>query len=182
MAFDDILAAITAHTNEKITLARKEHQVKLSAVRQKNEDDLEDLQKQITEQKEAKKIAMTLKASAKAESIVKNAELSTKQDLLEKFYAAVSVAMGKLDDTALTKVFQKMLSSLPSDGTIHPAKNNVKLLEKLAGTTKIGEPIDANGGFIFVSTTQERDCTFESVTRHTIRPSSEVTVAHNLFS
>lgn len=182
MAFDDILAAIIAQTDEHIAQARQAHQQQLAMLKTDSETQLQTLEDDISAQKEAKKTSMLQKATTHSESIVKNAELQVKQDLLNALFEQVLTHLTQISKEDTTKLLTSYLSSLPKEGVIKPSKKHQALITELAKGHTIGEPIEATGGFIFESAKIEKNCTYEHIVAEEIRLHSELTSASQLFA
>ena len=107
-----------------------------------------------------------------------------KQELLERCYGDVQKALAKSDSAALEAFLIDCLSGITGPGEIRPAAAHKALLEKVADKSRftIGKPINAIGGFLFVSDKQEHDCTFERFVTGTLRPRTEVEVSRALFA
>lgn len=181
MAFDDILTAIVAHTDELIAQAKKAHLQLLTDLKAQNETQVQVLEQSIAEQKEVKKASMLQKAKTHSEALVKNADLQAKQDLLDKLFEQVLTYVTQLPKEDTTTLLTKLVARLPKEGVIYPSKAHKELLTKLAPKLTTGETINVVGGFIFKSPTMEQDCTFEHIVTEEIRQQSEVQAASKLF-
>lgn len=182
MALTDILAAITASTDEKISMLRKEHKDALSDLRTATEADVERIEADVTERKEAKKTALRTKTTLHAESLLKNAELNEKQKQLNTFYTALVKHLSTLPAKQLEPLFKEWLKNVPADATIHPAEAHADALKAVAKDHKIGATIKAQGGFIAAKGATELDYTFETVVKEQIRPQSELHASQALFA
>lgn len=182
MAFDDILTAIIAQTDEYIAQEKQAHQQQLTVLKTDSETQLQALEADITTQKEAKKASMLQKATNHSESIVKNAELQIKQDLLNALFEQVLTRLTQISKEDTTKLLSSYLASLPKEGVIRPSKNHLALITELAKGHTIGEPLNAAGGFLFESAKIEKNCTYEHIVAEEIRLHSELDAASQLFA
>lgn len=185
MALHDILVAIQAEADRAIADAKSAHQRRLSALREESERRLAALRQRIAVQREEKKANMRRKVEALAVVEQRNAVLGKKKELLDRFYARDVVreltALPKEQQEALLKTWLERMTE--KNGTLHPAKAHEALIRALAGDRfAIGNPVEAAGGFLFVSPRQERDFTYEHIVASDIRPRTEVPVARALFS
>jgi len=89
MALQDILAAISAQADQKITEARTLHQKHLTQVREVSERNLAKKKQDIALQKEQRKAQLKAKAENHAVMIKRNALLKKKQELLDQMYNQV---------------------------------------------------------------------------------------------
>jgi vacuolar-type H+-ATPase subunit E/Vma4 len=141
-----------------------------------------DAQQRIQEQKKRKMAQLRERAESHARMTARHELLQKKQELLNDAYAQVIEALAKLPKDEMETFLKSCLKAIDTEGVIHPAKGSEAMIKKLAGDSfKIGESIDAKGGFRFVSDKQERDYTFEFLVHEALRPSSEVEIAHKLF-
>ena len=182
MALTDILAAITASTDARIMALRKEHKEALTEMRTATEAELETMQADITERKDAKKEALRTKTTVHSESMLKNAELNTKQQQLDAFYSALVAHLGKLPAKQVEPLLKAWLKDVPEGSTIHPAEVHADAVKALAKDFTIGEPCKAQGGFVASTGATELDYTFETIVKEQIRPESEVTISQTLFA
>ncbi len=184
MALQDILAAISAQADQQIQRARSEHHKQLTKMREQSERAIATKKQDIALQKEQRKAQLTAKAENHAAMYIRNAELSKKQELLDRTYDNVIAELSKLPDEDLKRLIESCLKGIKGKGAIHPAKKHESLLNKLADSSQltIGESIDAKGGFKFISDTQEQDYTFEHLVSEVLRPKTELEISHLLFA
>lgn len=182
MALQDILAAITAEADKRIADARKAQQNRLTDIREKSEQHIAKRKQEIAMQKQEKQDQMLMKAQAHAQITKRNAELSKKQELLDAVYGDVVDHLCSLSGAELETFLKACLEQIQGSGTIRPSATHADLLKKLAGNFTIGEPVEAKGGFVFVSEKQERDYTFEHLVHAYLRPATEVETANSLFA
>ncbi|MBU2213715.1 hypothetical protein KKC44_01415 [Patescibacteria group bacterium] len=184
MALDDILAAITAQADHQIKETRSIHQKNLTKIREQGERTVATKKQEIAAQKEQRKAQLTAKTQNAAAMLKRNALLNKKQELLNKTYDNVIEELGKLPHDKIDPLIRACLKSIRDEGTVHPAKEHEGLVKKLADASRfhLGEPVKAKGGFIFVSKTKERDCTFEHLVSEILRPMSELEISQLLFS
>jgi len=184
MALDDILAAITKETDQRIATAKEAYRIQLSDMRK--ESDLNLLAKKQKFSNECNEKEQQMRSNMRTHFALhrRNAMLLKKHALLEQFYTNVAEAIAKERPAIVEKFLTACLDQIKEKGELHPAKNHAALLEKIADKKQftIGKPIDALGGFIFTSETQERNCTIEYLVKEQLRPATEVDVASSLFA
>jgi vacuolar-type H+-ATPase subunit E/Vma4 len=182
MALQDILQAITHEADERIKSAQSEHKKKLKTMRETHELSVLDAQQRINEQKKRKMIQLKERAESHAHMVARHSLLQKKQELLQDVYAQVVDALTNLPKDKMEAFLKRCLDIIEGKGTIHPAKNSEAILKKLAGDgQKMGEAIDAKGGFRFVGEKQECDFTFEFLVKEVLRHQSETEIAPTLF-
>jgi vacuolar-type H+-ATPase subunit E/Vma4 len=183
MALQDILHAITHEADERIKAAQSEHKQKMKASREAHELALLDIQQRINEQKKRKMTQLKERAVGHAHMMLSHSLLQKKQELLKETYDETVEALCAMPAAKQEAFLKQCLEAIDVKGTIHPAKPHAALLKKLAGSDfKVGEPIEAKGGFRFVGDKQERDYTFEFLVLEVLRHATEVDAAHTLFS
>lgn len=183
MALDDILQAITAHTNASIADARSAHERRIADMRGASQREIEQKEREITEQKDRKMEHLRQKAAAYATTQIRHTTLHTKQRLIDEAYRSTVDALAKLPEARIEPLLRACMEHVPASGTIRPARMHTALITKLAkkGHT-IGEPLDAAGGFIFISSDHEIDCTLETLTERVLRPATELETSASLFN
>lgn len=184
MALADILAAIIAQTDQKITEARTEHQKSVTKMREESERKASGFKQQLQKQKEQKKQQLHAKAVAHGESKMRNATLEKKQELLDRMYEKVAKELGSLSDSEIEPLLRACVKQIKAKGVIHPAEKHANLLKKICPSEqfRIEGKAKASGGFLFVSEKQEEDYTFEHLVQETLRPQTELETAQALFS
>ena len=92
--------------------------------------------------------------------------------------------MAELPEKDVETLMHVCLKKISQNGTIAPAKNHESLLKKIAPSEqfKICNTINATGGFVFSSETQEHDFTFEHIVAEYLRPQTELNVSKTLFT
>lgn len=183
MALDDILQAIKAHADTVLASARAAHDRRMTEMREASRNDIERKEREIVEQKEQTLARSTQKADAHAATLIRHAALTAKQRVLDDVYASVAAALAEAPESTIEPLLRACLKSLPAAGEIRPAHSHAALLKKLAHKEHaIGEPIEASGGFIFVSNDRDVDCTFEQLTQRVLRPATELEISASLFN
>lgn len=184
MALQDILTAIVQLSDERISKARSAHQRDVSEMREENERKIAKKKQEIAVSKEEKKKQMLTKAQTHASMIKRNAELAAKQRLLDELYDGVVDKLCSLPKDKTEALLKSCLSDLDDQGVIRPAKSHEDLLKALISGTDLtmGDPVDAKGGFVFMSEKEDRDFTFEHLVHTYLRPKTEVDSAHTLFA
>lgn len=182
MALDDILQAIKAHADSELAMARAAHERRTSEMRETSRRETERKEREIVGQKEQKLTHSAQKADVHAATLVRHAALKAKQRVLDDVYASVAVALAKAPESTIEALLRACLKNLPATGEIRPARAHAALLTKLAHKDHaIGAPIDAAGGFVFVSKDRDVDCTFETLTERVLRPATELEISASLF-
>lgn len=184
MALQDILKAITAEADQKITSERSAHQKRLSTMREQSEQRISKRKQEIAMQKEEKRQQMRAKSEAHAQMIERNAELKKKQELLDTLFTLVTKKLGSCSEDKAEALLKQCIKSIKSKGTIHPSKAHANLLKKIAPSEQfeMGDAVEATGGFVFSSDKEERDFTFEHLVSQYLRPRTEVETASELFN
>ncbi|OGJ59426.1 hypothetical protein A2881_05570 [Candidatus Peribacteria bacterium RIFCSPHIGHO2_01_FULL_55_13] len=184
MAIQDIITAITAHTDQEIAKAKQAHAQRLAQMRATAQQNLATRREQITEQVAEKKRQFTIKAECLVSAQRRNAVTTVRQRLLDETYDAALKHFAGLSDDAAEPLLQACLNSITIKGTLHPAAQHAKLLSRIASPEQftVGAVIDARGGFRFISPTMEKDCTFETLVASVLRPATELEMTRMLFS
>lgn len=184
MALSDILKAIVEETDSRISEARSEHKKRVKELRERSETEILDIQRSIENQKKQKMAALKSRAESHVEMRARHLSLEEKRKVLDEAYALLLEKLAALPAKEQKAFLERCLKSIPEKGTLHPAPAHKKLLEELADEKKftIGKPTQASGGFLFSSETQNRDYTYEFLAQHVLRPTTEVSAAHRLFS
>lgn len=184
MAFQDLLDAITADTDKQIRDQQSQLRVRLSALREESERKMAGRKQDIHRQRDARKTQLWRKADTMAQVEERNILLHAKRDMIDATYDKVVSVLGSLDAAKQKHLLTALLKAIKPGGIVHPARSQKALLESIAtelGHT-LGDPIDAAGGFLYVSPTEERDCTYEFLVRTRLRPATDIRVASTLFS
>lgn len=183
MALQDILEAITAEADRKISEARAAHQKNLSDMRDSSAENVRQKRKEITEQKEQKLLQMRRKAETHAEMLKRNKVLSAKHDLLDKLFADVTKKISSLPEKEIEPLLRSLLKSIKVKGEIRPTKHHKDLLTKLAPSEQfeIGSTVEGEGGFVFVGSKEEADLRIDSLVESVLRPESELSAITSLF-
>lgn len=182
MALDDILQAITTHADSELAKARAAHEQRIAAMRETSRLEIERKESEIVGQKDRKLAHARQKADAYASTLVRHAALKAKQRALDDVYRSVATALAEAPESAIEPLLAACLKTLPAAGELRPARSHAALLKKLAHKDHaIGEPIDATGGFVFVSKDRDVDCTFETLTERVLRPATELEISASLF-
>ena len=181
MALDDILTAIKTHADSELAKARAAHEQRIAEMRDASQREIERKEREIVGQKEQKLAHARQKADAYASTLVRHAALKAKQRSLDDVYRSVAASLAEAPEATIEPLLKACMKNLPASGEIRPARAHAAILKKLAGQYDIGEPIDAAGGFIFVSKDRDVDCTFETLTERVLRPATELEVSASLF-
>lgn len=184
MAFEDILSAITQETDRRIAEAKDTHKQRIASMREQSERRLAQRKQEIAAQRGEKEQLMRAKAETHVALQRRNEILHKKRELLDRCYDDVKAALAKQKPAVIEKLLTHFLHNIKDKGDILPAKAHKDVLAKIADGKKftIGKPIDAIGGFVFVSDAQEFDYTFENLIDNDLRPRTEVDVSHALFA
>jgi vacuolar-type H+-ATPase subunit E/Vma4 len=144
MALQEILSQVEKAGQKQVEDIRKatnsEVESKLSEARDKGKEIAEEIasetRRQI-EQLESQEIPA-------AELEVKRNRLDSQRRALESTRKIVLANLGKLSKSDLEKVYKKLVSNLPKEGTLHCRKEDAALVGKLT-KVKLGSPIDGPG-------------------------------------
>ena len=161
MALQEILSQVEKAGQKQVENIRKatasEVESRLSEARQKGKAIAEEIanetRRQI-EQLERQEIPAT-------ELEVKRSRLDAQRRALEATRQTVLTKLGKLGKSDLEKVYKKLVSKLPKDGTLHCRKEDAALVGKLTSTkmgTSISEP-----GFIVETKDYRLDFRFSTL-------------------
>lgn len=183
MALQDILDTIGAEADQQIVSARSAHQKQLSQIREESEQALARSRQEIAAQKEHKIEQMRRKARGHADTLKRNSLLRAKREMLDDVFATVVQELGGLPDDKTETILRACLKQITDAGELRPAANHAALLQRLAPSEQftMGAPIDAAGGFLFLSKKREQDFRFETLVHSSLRPKHELDVAHSLF-
>jgi vacuolar-type H+-ATPase subunit E/Vma4 len=181
MAFHDILQALAADADSRVAAARKRQAESLAAARDAFELATADRLAGIRAECERKKKNMERQVTAHAHMSGRQAVMATKHRLMEKAYAAALEKLSTLDAARTEELLKRLLDRCPAGGTIRPAEPHAAIVKKLAAGRDVGESVKAAGGFVHVSDSAERDCTYETLVHDILRPATELNVASTLF-
>lgn len=182
MALDDILNAIRSHADTDRATARTDHERRMTDLRTAARQSMERQEREMDEQKERKLKQLRQKAEAYAATHLRHTTLRTKQRQLDDVYRETVSTLAAAPAATAEPLLRACLESVPRNGTIKPSKHHAALIKKLAGQGhEIGESIDAAGGFVFISSDREIDCTFETLVERVLRPQTELDVSSSLF-
>lgn len=184
MALQDILAAIIAEADTRITQARSDQQKELSTMREESEQRIATSKQEVAVSKQQKKQQLLAKAQTHAVSLKRNAGLQKKKALLDTLFAKVAKDMSTLSEKEVEPLLRACVKSIKGKGEIYPAAQHEKLLQKICPNEKFAmqKATNAKGGFLFVSKTQEIDFTFEYLVEHILRPKTELEASKTLFA
>jgi vacuolar-type H+-ATPase subunit E/Vma4 len=182
MALQDILDAITADADRQIAGALDAHKLRMKAMREENEREIEAKRTHIGAQKEQKKRLLREKTASYARMTRAAAVTAKKQECMGDLYVEVLKQLTSLPKEKTESFLKKCLERLKGEGTVHPAKSASDFLSKhLPKGCVMGSPVEAQGGFVFVSQKVEQDFTYEFVVEKMLRAQTEVEVAKKLF-
>ncbi|PIP65004.1 hypothetical protein COU77_01060 [Candidatus Peregrinibacteria bacterium CG10_big_fil_rev_8_21_14_0_10_49_16] len=185
MSLQDIRNAIVSQADEEIAVLLRDHQHNLRQLTQESEHAIADLKRNLRSEHEQKIQQLRTHASMRFSIEKRNMLLQKKQELLSRLYAQVIDRLCGLPTPDLRAFLSHCLAQCPHDGTVCAAKEHIPLLKELLKAQKgvtVGDPIDARGGFIFLSGQQERDFTFGHLVDAYLRPLTEVEVSKELFA
>jgi vacuolar-type H+-ATPase subunit E/Vma4 len=181
MALQDILQAITTEADSQIAEAQAAHKKRMKDMKEEHEKTLHTTLTEIRQRKEARKRQMRSRAEAQARMLSSNALLRRKREHLDAFYDGIADELSKMP-APKQEAFLSAWMTMKGKGVVHPAQPHAALVKKLAGEhCKVGEPIQAKGGFRFVGEAEDRDCTYEFIIEKALRPETEIEVAQRLF-
>lgn len=182
MALTDIRQAITSEADATLKTLVANHAAAVQSLKDAHKQSLQAIRQSVAQQKTQKLHQLRSRAEGHANMLTRHAVLQRKQEILNDLYASVAASLAQLPEAELEKMLRHWISTLPEGGTILPAKPHAGLIKKLAGKHEIGEPISASGGFRYVGTREDRDCTFEFIIQEVLRPETEISIANQLFS
>lgn len=181
MAFHDILRALTVATDGRIAKARHEAKVALDETRASFDAATAEKLAFIDSECERKKKNMERQVSAHALMSGRKALMKAKHGLMERTYERALEMLEALDAGKTEALLRALVDACPAGGTIRPTEKHAALVKKLADGRTVGETVKGRGGFVFESTTAERDCRYETLVRDVLRPATELSVAETLF-
>lgn len=183
MALQDILAAITAQADKRITDARTEHQRALTQLREESERRLAKKKQELAVSKQERMKQLENKAHTHALTQKRNLVLSKKKDLLDRTYEEVVTTLCAMNDKDIEPLLRACIQQIKNKGVIYPSAKHADLLKKICPSEqfKMEKPTDAKGGFLFVSDKEEQDFTFEHLVEHVLRPHTELQVSQTIF-
>ncbi|MBM3227883.1 hypothetical protein FJZ27_03420 [Candidatus Peribacteria bacterium] len=182
MALQDIINAIIGDTDHHIAEAKSAHEQRLSHMRDQLQQERRSREQAMAKNVQEKKVQLRQKTERLAAGQRRNAIATTRLRLLDKTYAGVIERLEQLPDDQIKPLLQACLATLPA-GVVHPAKKHAALIKSMAPKNcTMGKPIDARGGFHFVSATHEKDCTLEAIVQSVLRPETELNISHQYFS
>lgn len=184
MALQDILHAISAEADKRISDMQAAHQRELTRMREESERNLARKKQEFSVQKLQKMEQLKNKTLTHASTQRRNAVLLKKRVILDAVYESLAKKMAAMSDEELEPLLRACIKSIHHKGTIHPSAKHEKLLKKICPAEQfdIKESTKASGGFLFVSAKEERDFTFDSLVAHSLRPQTELETSHMLFT
>lgn len=183
MAIQDILDCISAHADARITEYRKAQQRRISDMREASERKMAGIKQALNVQKQQRREELLRKSEAHALNLKKNSILRKKKGLLDALFEETLTRLASLPEEQVIPLIKECLDRIQKGpGMIRPAPAHVHLMQKLLPSScTLGEPIDAHGGFVFISPTHEQNFTFDHLLLSALRPSLEIEIAASLF-
>ncbi|MEQ1849480.1 MAG: hypothetical protein ABL890_02735 [Candidatus Peribacteraceae bacterium] len=180
MSLQHLLEAITSEAKHSVAQAENAAATRMSQKKEVQKKALGVRKQEIDDQVEKRKVFLRSKAETHAKLSMRAAVLTRKQENIDSIFSAAFESICALSDKEVEPLLSSLLGSLPQGGEIRPSKKHDALIKKLAQGRTIGAPIDAKGGFLFVSATLERNCTFEHLVLSELRSRKELEVARAL--
>lgn len=182
MSLPHLLDAITAQANDEIASMKRASDARLAEATARQQASIAERKASIAKQVEDRKTMLRAKAETHAQLSRRSSVLQARQRLIDEIFAAVLAALAALPEQKVESLLKHLIAGLPKEGTLRPAKKHAALLQKLLHGThvKMGEPIDAVGGFVFESSTIEKTCTFEHLVANELRNRKELWVSREL--
>lgn len=181
MAFHDILRALDAETDARISASRKAKNEAVARTRERLESATVEKLSAMATDVEHKKKDMERQVVARADMNGRRAAMTAKHALMERAYGKALETLAALDPARTEKFLKSMIDACPDGGTIRPAQPHEAIVKKLAGGRHVGSPVKSVGGFVHESELSDRDCTYETLVRDILRPATELRVASILF-
>ena len=158
MALPDILSAIDQKTDKELAQIEKDFKEKEAALKTEYEKKLHDRKEQILKNLKAKADRKVSQANFQVQSQVNSKVLIKKREIIEEVFKKALENLKSLDNADALKLLVKLFKALPEveEGEIIPEKNSSTVIKE--AVTKSGikyevssESISGNGGFIFKS-------------------------------
>ncbi len=181
MAFHDILRALDADADARISAARKAKQESVARSREQLEHAASEKLSTIATDVDREKKRMERQIVAHTQMNGRQASMRAKHGLMEQSYAKALDALAGMNAAKTEEFVKRMIDACPEGGTIRPAQPHETLVKKLSGKRAIGPSVKSCGGFIHETETADRDCTYETLVRDILRPATELAVASTLF-
>lgn len=183
MALQDILAAITAQADKRITDTRTLHLRSLTQLREESERSLAKKKQELAVTKQQRMQQLEAKAHTHALAQKRNSILTKKKELLDQVYSEAVDELAKLSDKEIEPLLRACIKSITEKGTIYPSAKHADILKKICPSEQFSmeKPTEAKGGFLFISKKQEQDFTLEHIIEESVRPSTELDVSQMIF-
>lgn len=181
MAFNDILRALDANAEARISAARKAKQESVARTREQLERTASEKVAALATEVERKKKNMERQIVAHTHMNGRQAAMTAKRGLVEQTYAKALDMLAGMNPAQTEEFLKRMIDACPEGGVIRPAQPHEAIVKKLAGSRGIGASLKSRGGFIHETDVSDRDCTYETLVRDILRPATELTVASTLF-
>lgn len=181
MAFHDILRALDAETNARVSAARASARESVERTRERFERETSEQLAAIAAETALEKKHMERQVAARASMGGRQAAMAAKHRLMEQTYAKALETLAGLDAAKTEGFLKRMIDACPEGGVIRPARPHEAIVKKFAGGRALGSPVESVGGFVHESDATERDCTYETLVFGILRPATELAVASILF-
>lgn len=183
MALQNILDAIVREADERIAHEAAKQRADLKRLREESERRLAAARTQIADQKERKIRQIREKAEARGYLLQRQALLAKKQECMDRLYGMVMDSLLALPARTTESFLKHCLSVTPGKGVVRATKNHEAIIKKLLPKDcEMGATLDARGGFRFSSDREEYNFSYEFLIESVLRPLTDVTSAHDLFS
>ncbi len=176
MPFHDLLNAIVSQTDADIARLKDEHIRRLDALKQETKNWITQREQDFVTRAGERKTELLAKAEAHAFQERRRKVTQYKRDLLDAVYQKTVAALTALPAPKTEQLLRNILESIPGTGVIHPTAAHRSILKKLVSDARftLGEDTAGSGGFLFRGEREERDCTYESLVKNTVRPRTEM--------
>lgn len=181
MAFHDILQALEADANARISAARAAKQESVARTRERLEQAASEKLAGIATEVDRKKKNMERQIVAHTQMNGRQAAMTAKRGLVEQTYAKALDLLAGMNPAQTEEFLKRMIDACPEGGVLRPAQPHEAIVKKLAGNREIGASVKSRGGFIHETDASDRDCTYETLVRDILRPATELAVASTLF-
>ncbi len=182
MALADILQAITAEASAQVQSLKEAGQARAKELKTQQTAALKDFRAKAQREREARVHRLRALCESQAAMKARHELLLRKQEHLAAVYDGVLEALLALPDAEVKNLLSGFIKQLPEGGTIRPSVQHAALLKTLAKDYKLGDEIEAKGGFQYVGPREDRDYSFAFIVQEMLRPQTEINTANSLFA
>ena len=184
MALQDILDHILAQAKVKTDTITKQADADVAHLREAAVTAEAEAIEAVHTAAASKQKALTKKVQSYVTHERKSRCLSAKRAVIDEAFVSALEQLKQLPQDVKEKMYASLINRLPKTGDIIPAAGDAALIAKVtkkAGEYKVNGELEASGGFVFCTDTQEVDFTFETIMRQQIEMQVEGEVAKKLF-